>query len=382
MSIRGGIRSLFKSNKRIHIMHENTVSNRLIKLSLLTLFISSTALADPYVSTVNPIANTLIINGSAFGIKTTPAPLVNDIFNSGTTGTSPAGWTRTNGTTGTYNATQYRTGTKSLYFDLHVPTSNGFVGGRLTKDLTPQSQIYVSAWVYINDSFTVTADNSGSAQWKGWRMSNNTDGYTQSAPYAGWYNDNWYKIDGSWSNTFFCGNTCAPSAPADQFLKGRWQRVEQYVVASSTSTTSDGIFWMRRVGRANNISSSTTLQLSPTWRYFSIGVGGQRQQEILDVYYDSIYVDKTQARVELCDTSTWSARTHCEIQPPTAWANDGSQITVNYNPGSFTNGQTAYVYVVDSNGAVSNGKSIIINSTGSTLRPPTNPIGKIKTTTP
>lgn len=68
------------------------------------------------------------------------------------------------------------------------------------------------------------------------------------------------------------------------------------------------------------------------------------------VYIDSLYIDNSFARVEVCDTDTWSTRTHCEIQPATEWL-DGS-ITVNYNPGSFTTGQNVYVYVYDSNGVV------------------------------
>jgi hypothetical protein len=67
-------------------------------------------------------------------------------------------------------------------------------------------------------------------------------------------------------------------------------------------------------------------------------------------YFTDVYVQfGTQARVEICNSSTWAARKHCEIQYPTAWA-DG-EITVTLNKGSFTEEQS-YLYVIDSNGNV------------------------------
>ncbi|MFA6198430.1 MAG: hypothetical protein WC734_04760 [Patescibacteria group bacterium] len=67
--------------------------------------------------------------------------------------------------------------------------------------------------------------------------------------------------------------------------------------------------------------------------------------------YDDIYFDYTQARVEIGNTSTWDTNTHREIQiPHTTWNDDQIQFTV--NQGTFTNGESAYLYVVDENGVV------------------------------
>jgi len=70
-------------------------------------------------------------------------------------------------------------------------------------------------------------------------------------------------------------------------------------------------------------------------------------------YTDDTYISWTQARVMLSDHSTWDSThsgQHQEIQIPTAWSD--TSITVTLNQGSFTSGSTAYVYVVDSTGAV------------------------------
>jgi fibronectin type 3 domain-containing protein len=48
----------------------------------------------------------------------------------------------------------------------------------------------------------------------------------------------------------------------------------------------------------------------------------------------------------ICDASTWAARTHCEIQIPTAWSDNAASVTV--HQGSFASGTHAYLYVVDS----------------------------------
>ena len=75
------------------------------------------------------------------------------------------------------------------------------------------------------------------------------------------------------------------------------------------------------------------------------------------LYYDEIYVDKTRARVEIGNSSTWSGCSHREIQIPSAWSSGSVTVTVNQGP--FADSSGAYLYVVDSDGNVnSNGYSI------------------------
>jgi hypothetical protein len=81
-------------------------------------------------------------------------------------------------------------------------------------------------------------------------------------------------------------------------------------------------------------------------------------------YYQDVYVDTVWSRVEICSGSTWTAKGHCEIQPPTAWAATGDAVTVTVNQGTFGNMATVYVYVVDSAGAVNaSGYEVTINGT-------------------
>jgi hypothetical protein len=84
----------------------------------------------------------------------------------------------------------------------------------------------------------------------------------------------------------------------------------------------------------------------------------------LTLWTDDIYIDNTFSRVMIGDASTYASSTHFEMQPPTAWSS--SSITVSLNQGSFADGSTAYVYVIDANGNVSAGNPITFGGTFST----------------
>jgi hypothetical protein len=78
------------------------------------------------------------------------------------------------------------------------------------------------------------------------------------------------------------------------------------------------------------------------------------------VDFGEIYVDSTVARVEIGDGSTWSTSTHREIQIPNSWS--ASEVHITLNQGSFADGSTAYLYVIDSRGNVSNGLQIVFGT--------------------
>lgn len=101
--------------------------------------------------------------------------------------------------------------------------------------------------------------------------------------------------------------------------------------------------------------SQADIDANHFWRWVNVGTfielhSCSGETVNTDIWQDDIYLSfaNGKAQVELCDNGTWTSRTHCEIQYPTAWA-DGS-ITITGNYGSFSNGNTVYLYVVDSNG--------------------------------
>ena len=87
-------------------------------------------------------------------------------------------------------------------------------------------------------------------------------------------------------------------------------------------------------------------------------------------HFDDLYVDYTQARVEIGNNASWSSCTVKEIQIPLSWGT--SSISVQPNNGAFNSGNKAYLFVVDENGNVSNngqGVAITIGEGGSTTPP-------------
>ena len=82
------------------------------------------------------------------------------------------------------------------------------------------------------------------------------------------------------------------------------------------------------------------------------------------ILLDQVYLDNTQAHVFISDKSnitnwlTYSSTAHNEVQVASAWSN--SSITITLNQGTFTQGTTAYLYVVDSNGNISRGAGSLL----------------------
>jgi len=100
-----------------------------------------------------------------------------------------------------------------------------------------------------------------------------------------------------------------------------------------------------------------------------------------DWAYDDLYTDYTQARVEICDISSWldNSSHHCEIQIPTSWTD--SAISVVFNQGSFNSGDQVYLYVIDENGNVNqNGYPITIGQSSTTIRADVDNNSTINTT--
>ena len=109
----------------------------------------------------------------------------------------------------------------------------------------------------------------------------------------------------------------------------------------------------------------------PTDRYSgnsrTIGVGGYARIRNPSNwrYFDDVYVDTTFAHVVLADSPVLSSATTIENQIPVTWSD--SSITATVNLGHFSQGQTAYLFVVDDSGNASAGYPIA--ASGSAIMP-------------
>jgi hypothetical protein len=164
----------------------------------------------------------------------------------------------------------------------------------------------------------------------------------------------------------------------DSFKPDNWHRVEFLNVAGGeTSVWLDGkLQWSR-----------TWLPVDTDFNGHTFDVGHMIDSADTNPDYlccgsyniDDAYVSYSVARVELCKNQSWddSVFNHCVIQVPVSWSPDGTSIVVTNNYGTFSAGETVYIYVIDSMGNVSNngnGYKLIV---GENTTAPPNPPGEL-----
>lgn len=314
------------------------------------------------------------VNGSGFGANALNIAWLggaDGLIETGTSGRTPSninGWIFNQGVGCNMSiaTTQARSGTKSLFCNLNT---DGAYGGAVRYDngagIGPGQDIFVTWWT--------RRVHTGSGQWKMFRINHQND-ITDDAPQLVMFN--WDDSDQFFVRTSAPGtgpsSWDAPYPKADN----RWFRMD-LLVRTSAIGGSDGRYVMTlfdpeggRAPRSTTVTGGTYTTSSKLYRWFLwqnyIGNGMETQQTWLDDLYVQV---GTQARVELCDKSTWSACTFREIQQPIRW-NDGS-ISIKLNRGGFRPGDTAYLYVVDGSGVVSSGTPVTIG--GSAPPPPLSP---------
>ena len=142
-----------------------------------------------------------------------------------------------------------------------------------------------------------------------------------------------------------------------------WRKIEIFNTYSKTAggvlILQDGVTVMNYSGSTDNMPSTDRtdaiggferITSSNAWRYFT-----------------DIYLDYSFAHVILGNKSTYSTSTVREPQIPTAWSS--SSITISANLGTFSAGQTVYLYVMDGNGTVNQQGFPITVGSGSAAPP-------------
>jgi hypothetical protein len=95
--------------------------------------------------------------------------------------------------------------------------------------------------------------------------------------------------------------------------------------------------------------------------YFDVSDRGCGANSDVVIFTDNVYIDTTLSRVEIGNESVYSNCTHREIQIPSAWSTTSLSATINI--GSFGATDTAYLFVIDSDGNVSSGYEITFGDT-------------------
>jgi hypothetical protein len=329
----------------------------IILIITIALFSSSAALSAPIISNLTGVIDngeSIVILGSEFGIKENPAPLRYDDFAGGTIGDSVQGWAHSThqGRPPVYSDDMIRTddnAVKCLFDNGQYLSSFGYRGDEsLTK-------VYIDAWYLYSPadipsrnhkifrlysgmtsgypnlyfSHTCRADGGGTVSQDGVGHGNYVDynGY-------GWEDADltWIHIQGYFEESVIDADTGLAQLQINHQMitdEQSWR----------TKTSSNPESW-HSVWFGNYLGHGSTdnCPSSPGASY---------------TYWDDVYLDTTQARVEIGNAAVYTQCSHREIQIPSEWSADS--VTISGHMGTFENGEAAYIFLIDEDGGVSEG---------------------------
>jgi hypothetical protein len=328
---------------------------------------------------------TVTVNGSGFGVKSPVAPAVWDnglaySLSNGAciptpngspscVGSNPYGWNGTGGKTTVYYKTSNPRGVWTPHYTNQWASSLDSevdMDGLVVPGVSTTKQMYVTFWTYL----TSTAANGGNKYMRLLSGAANSWGDAGNGTFI-WAPDGHFEVFDFSSSSYLVNNYNTPTVSSFP----SWNRMEAFADSSGSGPI---------ISVALNNTASAKFTASPTASWYIDQLAGlgadfsatpnEPQQPTMD--WGEIYADNTQARVEICNASSKTSSTHCEIQiPQTTWI-DG-QLQIQINQGSFANSSTAYLFVVDAAGNVSTGKQITFG--GSVASGPTTPQGLIAT---
>jgi hypothetical protein len=320
--------------------------------------IAAAACTNPTITSVSGTlqhASSLTIKGACFGTKSPAAPIKYDAFEVGTNGSTLTGWTLDSATI----HPQYSS--RVVRPNSRMSAAARFVNGNYRSSFgivrSPLPRIYFDAWIYYDVAPTY------SRNYKVFRVFSNTSGAAQPNLYYNLYCqgigdtsllsqdgvnapvDSYRQYVGGWSSADFAK---------------KWVHLQGYLEQSSP-TAADGTakVWLNGKQVVNRVRNwRTRTSSTTTWNRILfgnyLGHDGDPTKESCGsygdavVYWDNVYVDTTQARVELGNAATYAGCTQREIQIPSTWTDTAIAITL--NQGGFTSIKGRYLYVITPSG--------------------------------
>jgi hypothetical protein len=357
-----------------------------IKLFIMLLFFAvavTPSYAAPVITGISGTlsnGNSITVTGSGFGAKSTATPLISSYdnataannFHSGRIGGS---W-YTRSTTAIGSSSSYRRSAfyQSDYY-VNCPYQSGdYAQLKWDSPTATDTYYYVSVWMQVTASAFTCAGGGGNSKTIRW-YTNELGAYSETfdsgvngggtaQSYRGGLDGGQGSVE-DWTNLL-------PNFPLKQWVHMEWW------IYSGTSGNTNGFLKSVMNGKASRnhtgwgLLSSATPHTMNVWRFGNVSGDNTSGGSML---VDQVYIDNTQAHVFISDRSditnwlTYSGSAHNEVQVPAAWS--ASSITFKMNQGTFANGQTVYVYVVDPNGAInSTAYPIVVGGDGRVSPPP------------
>jgi hypothetical protein len=315
----------------------------------------------------------VVVTGALFGQKSPAAPLRYDNFEAGTVGdrlaSQEAGGWYTWGNAGypKYSNDMQRIPGEQVALQDYDVASNQTIGlNQMDVDT-----LYVSGWTY-RDDYMGTAMYCENVKFWGNFTAQDASGngvYPQSRLDAYWSIDSGHLY--ALTET---GARAGDTGTGARAYLNEWFRLERYMAIGDPGTPT-GVTWAAYNGEKFAEVTGTFWNGGNPYTYWLIG---QYFRKVpydnpdlpvphVRVYWSELYVDNTLARVEIGDAPTFEACTHREIQIPVAWS--GESLTFTGNHGTFANGASVYLFVVDRDGQVSDGVPVTLGVGGGDFGP-------------
>ena len=315
-----------------------------------------TVIAAPSISSTSGTwahDQSVVISGSGFASKGTAAPIKFEDFEDGENAaliSTTSYWSilsdnaeedqpqfsnASNRTNSTLSALAYLWGANDYFYKTGLGLGTKF---------------FISFW-YKYDRNENTADT---CQIKVWGIYN-----SGGSPALSYFNT-YYTATGEWERIQLTRADGAECGTGDANYFGISENEEwthhQIQIDVGTAGNSDGVIkvWVNGTLEVDQSSYNITATGAGDCTFDAVKFGRWLDNEGVNPvsnYFDDIYVDTGWSRVEIGNNSAYANCTHREMQLPTAWA-DG-EITITVNAGSIANFGTYYLYVIDSDGTVS-----------------------------
>lgn len=278
---------------------------------------------------------TVTITGGGFGSKVPAAPFRWDDFESGEPGTPVTGWQTFSPPTSppSYDSKGRVPGDQSVYQNFR----DHYACALMIYPLPSFEKMYVTGW-WFNEVGGAPSRNVKLINWTGGQGYGNTENpqnRTDFYPNTG--SGHLYATDSD-------GHVAQGWELSGDLYSGEWMRVERFVDITA------GKSWIKRnlqmwadIEDANLYANDDAYTMLLITHYFAKDTGTPTPW--MDSYWGELYIDTTPARVELGNADTWDGCTVREIQIPSAWS--PTTISFAVHQGTFTSGQTAYLYVVN-----------------------------------
>lgn len=339
--------------------------------AVLFAFIAAPAFATPSITQLSGMMSdktSVTISGSGFGTKSQAAPHKWDDFESGTPGSPVNGWYLSSALGANYVASYSTTivrasGRKSAYQNFTDGNYNSVMA--LTDQSPGFRTIYISGWFYRQ------VGGAPSRNVKTWGLRGGP-GFEENAPNIRmdqYPNQNGGQITSLEAPSGVCNSTESASkiiqndwGIGGDLFPNAWHRFEVWVNTDSAGSNGEYTVWIDGAVRASLkgkiVDHDCPFPMVMLQNYFATDTGSPTPW--MRHYWDEVYIDRTRARIEIGNASTWTASSHREIQIPTAWSNNS--ISFKVNRGSFSSGDNVYLYVIDANGVPSVGFPVTISS--------------------